>query len=148
MIASMLMSNTAATAMVVASIMPLLNALGNKSGVSKALLLGVPIAATTGGMGSIIGSPPNLIAVGALENIGINVSFLDWMIYGLPLALALTAISCSCDQLFIKRNTPISLDFLKDDKLKRSKEEKTQRMIVLVIIIGNSVIMADNNNSG
>ena len=80
MIASMLMSNTAATAMVVASIMPLLNALGNKSGVSKALLLGVPIAATTGGMGSIIGSPPNLIAVGALENIGINVSFLDCIV--------------------------------------------------------------------
>jgi sodium-dependent dicarboxylate transporter 2/3/5 len=89
--------------MVVASIMPLLNALGNKSGISKALLLGVPIAATTGGMGSIIGSPPNLIAVGALENIGINVSFLDWMIYGFPIALALTAISCIVlIKLFIK----------------------------------------------
>jgi sodium-dependent dicarboxylate transporter 2/3/5 len=136
MIASMLMSNTAATAMVVASIMPLLNVLGNKSGVSKALLLGVPIAATTGGMGSVIGSPPNLIAVGALENIGITVSFLDWMIYGLPLALALTAISCIVlIKLFIKDNTPISLDFLQDDKIERSKEEKTQRMIVLIVII-------------
>src|SRR5215203_2209357 len=40
MIASMLMSNTAATAMVVASIMPLLNTLVDKSGVTKALLLG------------------------------------------------------------------------------------------------------------
>ena len=136
MIASMLMSNTAATAMVVAAIMPLLNALGNKSGVSKALLLGVPIAATTGGMGSIIGSPPNLIAVGALENIGINVSFLDWMIYGLPIALALTAISCIVlIKFFIKDKTPISLDFLHDQKTERSKEEKTQRTIVLIIII-------------
>ena len=136
MIASMLMSNTAATAMVVASIMPLLNALGSKSGVSKALLLGVPIAATTGGMGSVIGSPPNLIAVGALENIGINVSFLDWLIYGLPIALALTAISCIVlIRLFLKDNTPISLDFLQDDKIERSKEEKTQRMIVLIVII-------------
>src|SRR5436190_15084866 len=52
MVASMLMSNTAATAMFVASIMPLLNTLGEKSGVTKALLLGVPTAATTGGMGS------------------------------------------------------------------------------------------------
>ena len=135
MIASMLMSNTAATAMVIASIMPLLNALGNKSGISKALLLGVPIAATTGGMGSVIGSPPNLIAVGALENIGINISFLDWMIYGLPIALALTAISCIVlIKLFIKDKTPISLDFLHDQKTERSKEEKTQRMIVLIII--------------
>jgi len=116
--------------------MPLLNALGNKSGLPKALLLGVPIAATTGGMGTIIGSPPNLIAVGALENIGINVSFLDWMIYGFPIAVVLTAISCIVlIKLFIKDNTPISLDFLQDNKIERPKEEKTQRMIVLVIII-------------
>ena len=135
MVASMLMSNTAATAMVIASIMPLLNALGSKSGVTKALLLGVPIAATTGGMGSIIGSPPNLIAVGALENIGISVSFLDWMIYGLPIAILLTAISSFIlIRLFIKDKTPIPLDFLQDEKTERSKEEKRQRMIVLVII--------------
>lgn len=136
MVASMLMSNTAATAMVIASIMPLLNALGTKSGLTKALLLGVPIAASTGGMGSIIGSPPNLIAAGALENIGITVTFLDWMIYGLPIALALTAISCIVlIRLFIKDNTAISLNFLQDNDVERSKEEKTQRTIVLIIII-------------
>jgi sodium-dependent dicarboxylate transporter 2/3/5 len=122
--------------MVVASIMPLLNTLGNKSGVPKALLLGVPIAASTGGMGTIIGSPPNLIAVGALENIGIDVSFLDWMLYGLPIAIALTAISCIVlIKIFMKDNTPISLDFLHDENIERTKEEKTQRMIVLIVII-------------
>jgi sodium-dependent dicarboxylate transporter 2/3/5 len=121
--------------MVIASIMPLLNVLGNKSGVTKALLLGVPIAATTGGMGSIIGSPPNLIAVGALENIGISVSFVDWIVYGLPVAVVLTATSCIVlIRLFIKDKTPISLDFLQDQKTERSKEEKIQRMIVLIII--------------
>jgi sodium-dependent dicarboxylate transporter 2/3/5 len=136
MVASMVMSNTAATAMVVASIMPLLNALGNKSKLTKALLLGVPIAASTGGMGSVIGSPPNLIAVGVLENMGINVSFLDWMIYGLPVALVLSAISCFVlIRIFIRDKTPITLDFLQDQKTERSKDEKIQRMIVLVIII-------------
>jgi len=136
MIASMLMSNTAATAMVIASLMPLLNALGNKSGLAKALLLGVPIAATTGGMGTIIGSPPNLIAVGALENIGINVSFLDWMIYGLPIAVVLTAISCIVlIRLFIKDNTPISINFLQDQQTARSRVEQIQRVVVLIIII-------------
>jgi sodium-dependent dicarboxylate transporter 2/3/5 len=136
MVASMLMSNTAATAMVIASIMPLLNSLGNKSGLTKALLLGVPIAASTGGMATIIGSPPNLIAVGALENIGINVSFLDWMIYGLPIALALTAISCiMLIRLFIKDNNAISINFLQDEQIERTKEERIQRTIVLIIII-------------
>jgi len=75
MVASMLMSNTATTAMVIASIMPLLNSLGKDSALTKAFLLGVPIAATTGGMGNIIGSPPNLIAMSALENAGVKVSF-------------------------------------------------------------------------
>ncbi|HSB94563.1 MAG TPA: DASS family sodium-coupled anion symporter [Flavitalea sp.] len=136
MVASMLMSNTAATAMVIASIMPLLNALGNKSGLTKALLLGVPIAATTGGMGSVIGSPPNLIAVGALENLGINISFLDWMVYGLPVAVILTAVSCLVlIRLFIKENSPIPLDFMETEKLKRTKPEKIRRLIVVVTII-------------
>lgn len=136
MVASMLMSNTASTAMVIASIMPLLNSLGNKSGLTKALLLGVPIAATTGGMGSVIGSPPNLIAVGALENIGIDVSFLDWMMYGLPASLVLTAISCIVlIRIYIKDKTPISLIFLEDKKEKESKGDTAKRTIVLMIII-------------
>jgi len=136
MIASMLMSNTASTAMVIASIMPLLNSLGKKSGLTKALLLGIPIATTTGGMGSIIGSPPNLIAVGALENIGIHISFLQWMKYGLPVSLVLTAVSCIVlIRLFIKDNTAISLIFLEQENTENSKEEIIERTIVLVTII-------------
>jgi sodium-dependent dicarboxylate transporter 2/3/5 len=42
MFASMMMSNTAITAMVIAAIMPLLNHLGNDSRFSKALLIGIP----------------------------------------------------------------------------------------------------------
>ena len=77
MVASMLMSNTATTAMVIAAVTPLLHSLGKKSGLTKALLIGVPIAASTGGMGTIIGSPPNAIAAGALENAGIKIDFLE-----------------------------------------------------------------------
>ena len=135
MVASMLMSNTATTAMVIASIMPLLNSLGKDSPLTKAFLLGVPIAATTGGMGTIIGSPPNLIAIGALENVGIEVSFLDWMIYGLPLAIILTAISCFVlIQIYIKDTKDISTDFLHVQQEALSKKEKTERFTVITII--------------
>jgi sodium-dependent dicarboxylate transporter 2/3/5 len=135
MVASMFMSNAAATAMMVASIMPLLKSLDEKPGLAKALLLGVPIAATTGGMASVIGSPPNLIAVGALENIGITVSFLDWMIYGLPVALVLTAISCIVlMRLYVKDNIPVSLAFMQTQEQETSREEKIQRVIVLIVI--------------
>src|SRR5687768_9620230 len=93
MVASMLMSGTATTAMIVAAMMPLLSKLG-KSGLSKALLLGITLASSMGGMGTIIGSPSNAMAAGILENAGISITFLSWILYGLPVAVALTAICC------------------------------------------------------
>src|SRR5436190_3396604 len=94
MIASMLLSNTATTTMVLASIIPLLKSLDKNSGVTKALLLGIPVASTAGGIATIIGTPANAIAAGALQSQGIKIEFLDWMIYGLPIAIVFTAASC------------------------------------------------------
>jgi sodium-dependent dicarboxylate transporter 2/3/5 len=76
MFASMLISNTATTSMVVAAVMPLLLKLGKRSPISKSLILGIPIAATTGGMGTMIGSPPNAIAAGALYDSGKPIDFI------------------------------------------------------------------------
>jgi solute carrier family 13 (sodium-dependent dicarboxylate transporter), member 2/3/5 len=136
MVASMLMSNSATTAMVIAATMPLLTALGKKSGFAKALLLGIPIAATTGGMATIIGTPSNAIAVGALQNAGITIEFIEWMKYGVPLAIVLTAIACFVLILvYIKDNTPISLDFLENQNTDMTPEFKRKRKIVVVIII-------------
>jgi len=135
MVASMLMSNTATTAMVIASILPLLKSLGKESPITKALLLGVPIAATTGGMGTIIGSPPNLIAIGALQSVGIEVSFLDWMIYGLPIAILLTGLCfLMLIRVYLKNSQPISLDFLQVQQKELSNPEKMKRITVIIII--------------
>jgi solute carrier family 13 (sodium-dependent dicarboxylate transporter), member 2/3/5 len=143
MIASMLMSNTAITAMVLAAIMPLLKNLKKGSPLSKALLIGIPIAATTGGLSTIIGTPANAIAAGALENVGIEIDFLHFMFYGVPLALFLTAISCLVlIKMFIKENKAISLDFMEakdseatDDEDVDEEDLKRQRRIVLTIVI-------------
>ncbi|HEY5967273.1 MAG TPA: DASS family sodium-coupled anion symporter [Chitinophagaceae bacterium] len=135
MIASMLMSNTATAAMVVAAIMPLIASIG-KSGFSKALLLGVSIAATVGGMGTIIGTPPNAIAAGILENSGHKIDFLSWMKYGMPVAIALTAISCFVLlKVFVKKATPVSFEFMNKKTNEATKEPTTQRRIVMVVII-------------
>jgi len=88
-VVSMVMSNTATAAMMIAMIAPILAQLGKGSNFGRALLLGVASAATVGGMGTIIGSPPNAIAVGSLENIGIRISFTEWMAFGMPIALIL-----------------------------------------------------------
>jgi sodium-dependent dicarboxylate transporter 2/3/5 len=86
---SMIMSNTATTAMMVSSVLPLIRHLGKNSGLGRALLVGIPAAATIGGMGTIIGSTPNAIAVGALAEKSIRITFLDWMVVALPASLLL-----------------------------------------------------------
>ncbi len=95
-VASMVMSNTATTAMMIASVMPLLRTMDENAPFAKALLLGIPSAAAIGGMGTIIGSPPNAIVVDAINHvhsIDFEVGFLEWMIFGVPIALVLVFIT-------------------------------------------------------
>jgi len=133
---SMFMSNTASTAMVFAAVMPLLNSLGKQSGFAKALLLGIPISASTGGMATIIGTPPNAIAAGLLQSVGISIDFLDWMKYGAPIAIVLTLISFAIlVRLLIKDRSPISMDFLAKPETDRPPQFIMKQRIVIVIIL-------------
>ena len=135
MVASMIMSNTATTAMLVAALMPLFNSLG-RSGFTKALLLGITVAATTGGMATIIGTPSNAIAAGILENDGIKIDFVHWMAYGMPVSIILTAISAFVLlKVYIKSHDPVSLAFLKDKRTGLPEGSRFQRNIVVVVII-------------
>ncbi len=53
-----------------------------------AALLGVAWAASIGGLGTPVGTPPNLIVIGFLEASGdMRISFLRWMAFGLPVVL-------------------------------------------------------------
>jgi solute carrier family 13 (sodium-dependent dicarboxylate transporter), member 2/3/5 len=59
-----------------------------KDGLSGALPMGIAFAASIGGLGTLIGSPTNPIAVGLLEETtGVQISFFQWMIYGMPIVL-------------------------------------------------------------
>ncbi len=135
MIASMLISNTATTAMVVAALMPLLIKLGKQSPISKALILGIPIAATTGGMGTLIGSPPNAIVVGALASAGRPIDFIDWILYGLPVTIVLTLFAWwALVKIFIKKVEPISLKDAVSDKQSPNNDSSMQRWTVITIL--------------
>ncbi|MBD3177910.1 MAG: DASS family sodium-coupled anion symporter [Armatimonadia bacterium] len=87
---SMFMSNTATTSMMMAVMMPVVGSM-RRDPFAKALLLGVPFAANIGGMGTIIGTPPNAIAAGMLESHQ-PIDFARWMIIGVPPALVLAAV--------------------------------------------------------
>ncbi len=60
----------------------------NTEGLFGALPMGIAFAATIGGLGTIVGSPTNGIAVQLLDDmIGLEISFATWMAYGLPVVL-------------------------------------------------------------
>ena len=87
---SMFMSNTATTAMMITIFGPLF-AHGDKREIfKKALVLAIPFAANIGGIGTIIGTPPNAVAVSYLfESLDYKITFLKWMVLGVPLAAIL-----------------------------------------------------------
>ncbi|MEY3966048.1 MAG: hypothetical protein RL263_1217 [Bacteroidota bacterium] len=89
---SMWISNTATAVMMLPIALSVIKALsmGENSKFSESMLLGVAYSASIGGMATIIGTPPNLVFVGFMEQkLGRVVSFTEWMLWALPLSILL-----------------------------------------------------------
>ncbi len=91
-ILSMLISNTSTALIMMPMAMAVLAGAGLKDGewdgLAGALPIGIAFAASIGGLGTLVGSPTNAIAVGLLDTmIGAQISFAQWMLYGLPIVV-------------------------------------------------------------
>lgn len=91
---SLWISNTA-SAMVVAPIAAAIAASQpDRPAFGTALMLGVAFAATIGGMGSLIGTPPNAIfAAHVSATYGREIGFAQWAAVGVPVALVLLVVA-------------------------------------------------------
>jgi len=131
---SMIMSNTATAAMMIGAITPFANSREEGDKLSKTLLLGIPLAASIGGMGTIIGSPPNAIAVGILESNGIQVDFVKWMFYGFPLAIGLIVLFWYIFKSSLDKDQDVIQLTLNEVKL-TPEEQKRRRIVVLTLLV-------------
>ena len=93
---SMFVSNTATAAMMLTFLTPVFAALPASGKGRTALTMSIPIAANLGGMATPIGTPPNAIALQALNNpkgLNMGIDFGEWMAFMFPLVLLLLFIS-------------------------------------------------------
>ncbi len=99
---SMWISNTASTVVMLPIAMSVIKLLMNdEDGFTKrdknfslSIMLGIAFSANIGGMATIIGTPPNSVLVGFLQNeYNIEIGFLQWMAIGLPLSVIILAIT-------------------------------------------------------
>ncbi len=61
---------------------------------ATALMLGIAYAASIGGLGTLIGSPPNLVlAAFVQERYGVDVTMVDWLKVGLPVVLVMLPLT-------------------------------------------------------
>lgn len=93
---SMFVSNTATAAMMLTFLTPVLKSLPQDERGRAALALAIPIGANIGGIGTPIGTPPNGIALGYLNNsegLNLGIGFDDWMFVMTPLMLVILIIA-------------------------------------------------------
>jgi len=131
-VASMFISNTSTTVLMVGAVVPLLRQAGGDKSFGKMLLVAIPLAASVGGMGTIIGSAPNAIAVGVAADFGMEVNFVEWMLLGVPVALSLVVIAW----LFLLKLYPPTMDEFKLDLDTGEEPElpgKRERIIVAAL---------------
>ncbi|AAC06409.1 DASS family sodium-coupled anion symporter [Aquifex aeolicus] len=125
---SMWISNTSTTAMM----LPL--ALGILAGVRETerekvfpfVLLGIAYSASVGGIGTLVGSPPNGIAAGIL-----GLSFPDWLKFGIPVFLILFPLLFAILFLVFRPTSDLKVERVQEIKF----EFTPQRVLVLLIFL-------------
>ncbi len=125
---SMWISNTATTAMMLPLALGILTQVDSKEdrGTFVFVLLGIAYSASLGGLGTIVGSPPNAIAAKALD-----IAFVDWMKFGIPMMLILLPVLLGAMYLFLKPNLNRTMTLQQDETIHWTKP----RVLTIIVFI-------------
>ena len=126
---SMWISNTATTAMMLPLALGILTQVDSKEdrGTFVFVLLGIAYSASLGGLGTIVGSPPNAIAAKALD-----IAFVDWMKFGIPMMLVLLPLLLGAMYLYLKPNLNRTMQLEQDEIIPWTK---TRLLTITVFIV-------------
>ncbi|SUD91052.1 SLC13 family permease [Psychrobacter phenylpyruvicus] len=138
---SMWISNTATAAMMLPLAIGMLSQVDRQKdrGTFVFVLLGIAYSASLGGLGTIVGSPPNAIAAKALD-----ISFVDWMKFGLPLTFVLTPLLLGAMYLVLKPNLNVRISSIDQPEIPWT----TPRIITIIVFILTALSWIFGNKLG
>lgn len=135
---SMLMSNASATAILLP--IALAASRGTSAKYQSALVLVVAWSASVGGLGTPVGTPPNLFGIAALRQHGVRLGFLDWMGFGVPIGLLmmLALVLVLGATHGVRRGQPLPAELALDGRARRpwSRGESAAVVSIAVAVIG------------
>jgi sodium-dependent dicarboxylate transporter 2/3/5 len=101
----------------------------------SALMLGIAYAATIGGMGSLIGTPPNALLAGFVaENYGESIGFGQWMLLGVPIVLVLLPITwLLLTRVFFSLPQPVPS--ATQERARLTPLSRSQRIVAAVLVL-------------
>lgn len=125
---SMWISNTATAAMMLPLALGILTQVDRKKdrGTFVFVLLGIAYSASLGGLGTIVGSPPNAIAAKALD-----IAFIDWMKFGIPMMLVLLPILLGAMYLVLKPNLNRQVTIAQGEVIEWNKP----RIVTIIVFV-------------
>ncbi|AAZ18901.1 divalent Anion:Na+ Symporter, DASS family [Psychrobacter arcticus 273-4] len=125
---SMWISNTATAAMMLPLALGILTQVDREKdrGTFVFVLLGIAYSASLGGLGTIVGSPPNAIAAKALD-----IAFVDWMKFGIPMMLVLLPLLLGAMYWFLKPNLNRQVTLNEDEPIAWNKP----RVLTIIVFI-------------
>jgi len=145
---SMWISNTACTVVMLPIALSVIQLLVNdEDGFTKndrnfalSIMLGIAFSANVGGVATIIGTPPNSVLVGFLENeYQIEISFLNWMLLAFPFSVLMIGIIYFVIVKWIYPNRITSFTASKDvihEELKKlGKIKRTERRVLTIFCV-------------
>lgn len=110
---------------------------------SKALMLGIAYAASIGGLATIIGTPPNAILAGVIQEIyGVRISFVSWMMFGVPLTIVLLGLTWYFlikALPFKRKEIPGGGEIIKEQKNALGKASYEEKAVLTIFLLTASL---------
>ncbi|VAV91609.1 Sodium-dependent anion transporter family [hydrothermal vent metagenome] len=144
-IMSMWISNTASTIMMIPIALSLATEVvrdhsKQHQGFVLCLVLGIAYAASIGGLGTPIGTPPNLFVVSFMrENYDIEISFLTWMTFGIPTVIIMVPVAwyvlTRWAYPFNLSDAPVAQDMLQEELRDMGPMTVAQKRVAMVFLL-------------